>query len=90
MTDQKTSSRITSWRAAGLALTLFGAGCVSTTLRVPAHHPARPDAPAARPAETATSLRSDAKAAPPKAEPAPAEMRHRHGGHAPMGDKDGG
>lgn len=62
-----------------LALTLLAAGCVSTTLEAPIGHPARPDAPAARPGEVATSLRPGET--PPVARPQPPPAMHHHDGH---------
>lgn len=67
------------WLSPALALTLFGGGCVSTALELPADHPARPDAPAGRVVDVATTLGPGAANSAPESEPDPQVGMHHHG-----------
>lgn len=76
--------------AFALTLPLISAGCVETTLHVPAGHPSRVDAPSAPVAEPASVLRPDAPLYDPARSAESDQMEGMdHSGHAtPTKDSD--
>ena len=67
----------------GLLLCLLAAACASTTLEVPARHPASPSAPSAPAADPGRILEADFVPEPPPEEEPEEEGGHPHHQHGP-------